>query len=102
MMDSISHNFNRAEWSIPIRSRASVEDSGTWSGLFPALAGRGTVCRGAGEYSRGRETKETPAIKSSLFLFSLPLSLLGVHANENKPAQLLLSPRIRSEQSGVN
>lgn len=102
MMDSLSHNFNRAEWSIPIRSRASVEDSGTWSGLFPALAGRGIVCRGAGEYSRGRETKETTDIKSSLFLFSLPLSLLGVHANENKPAQLLLSPRIRSEQSGGN
>lgn len=28
-----------------------------------------------------------------LFLFSLPLLLLSVHSNENKPAQLLLQPK---------
>lgn len=76
IMDSLSHRFNECEWSIPIRSRASVEDSGPWSGLFPALGSEGCYAEGWGNTQRG-EKQIKLATKSSLFLFCSPLSAQG-------------------------
>ena len=99
-MDPLSHRFNGCEWSIPIRSRASVEDSGPWSGLFPALGSEGCYAEGWGNIQRGE--KQIKLATNLLFSSFVPLSLLRVHTNENKPTQLLQSPRIHSEQFGVN
>ena len=76
MMDSLSHKFNRAEWSMPIRSRASVEDSGTWSGLFPALAGRGIACRKLGSTEGGEKQRKLwqQSLVFSSFLSPSPCS----------------------------
>lgn len=76
IMDSLSHRFNGCEWSIPIRSRASVEDSDPWSGLFPALGSEGCYAEGWGNIQRG-EKQIKLATKSSLFLFCPLLSAQG-------------------------
>lgn len=77
-----------------------MEDSGTWNGLFPALGSEGWYAEGWGTYKGVRNKENWP--QNLLFSSFVPLSLLRVHANENKPTQLLLSPRIHSEQFGVN